>query len=153
MVLFDFRHFFRFLCAIQNKDEMKVLIDPIAGKSAQIIETLMASEDMVDDPALQFKLRLCIEEVVENIVNYAYENGNGYVEVGTEIKGGNLYITFRDSGIQFNPLAKDDPDITLSAEDREIGGLGIFLCKQMMDDISYEYKDGCNNLTMIKKIG
>ncbi|MCQ2065184.1 MAG: ATP-binding protein [Bacteroidaceae bacterium] len=131
---------------------MKVLIDPIAGKSAEIIETLMSSSDMVDDPALQFKLRLCIEEVVENIVNYAYKEGDGYIEVGTELKGDSLYITFRDSGVPFNPLEKADPDITLSAEKREVGGLGIFLCKQLMDRMEYEYRDGNNMLTMIKKV-
>ncbi len=112
----------------------------------------MSSEDMPQDPALEFKLRLCVEEVVENIVRYAYKDGQGFVEVGTEVRDGALHMTFRDAGVKFNPLEKDDPDITLSAEERQIGGLGIFLCKQMMDDLQYEYKDGCNNLTMIKKL-
>ncbi len=132
---------------------MTVKFDPVAGKSAEIIESLMQSEDMTSDPALQFKLRLCIEEVVENIVSYAYDDGNGSVEVGTNIKdGGKLYITFKDSGVPFDPLAREDPDITLSAEDRQIGGLGIFLCKQLMDDIQYHYEDGHNVLVMIKQI-
>ena len=132
---------------------MTVRFDPIAGKSAEIIESLMQSEDMTSDPALQFKLRLCIEEVVENIVSYAYNDGNGSVEVGTNIKEGDkLYITFKDSGVPFDPLAKEDPDITLSAEDRQIGGLGIFLCKQLMDDIQYHYEDGHNVLVMIKQL-
>ena len=132
---------------------MTVRFDPIAGKSAEIIESLMQSEDMTSDPALQFKLRLCIEEVVENIVSYAYNDGNGSVEVGTKIKEGDkLYITFKDSGVPFDPLAREDPDITLSAEDRQIGGLGIFLCKQLMDDIQYHYEDGHNVLVMIKQI-
>lgn len=132
---------------------MTVRFDPIAGKSAEIIESLMQSEDMTSDPALQFKLRLCIEEVVENIVSYAYNDGNGSVEVGTNIKEGDkLYITFKDSGVPFDPLAREDPDITLSAEDRQIGGLGIFLCKQLMDDIQYHYEDGHNVLVMIKQI-
>ena len=131
---------------------MKAIIGPIAGKASEIIETIMSSEDMTQDPALQFKLRLCVEEVVENIVRYAYADGNGYVEVGTEVHDGVLYVSFRDSGVPFNPLEKEDPDITLSVDERQIGGLGIFLCKQMMDDISYEYKDGCNCLTMSKKV-
>ena len=132
---------------------MTARFDPIAGKTAEIIESLMQSEDMTDDPALQFKLRLCIEEVVENIVSYAYCDGNGAVEVGTAIHdGGKLCITFKDSGVPFDPLAKDDPDITLSAEDRQIGGLGIFLCKQLMDDIQYRYENGQNILVMIKQI-
>ena len=61
-------------------------------------------------------------------------------------------ILFEDAGVPFNPLDKDDPDITLSAEDRPIGGLGIFLCKQMMDHVEYHYEDGCNVLIMEKKI-
>ena len=131
---------------------MTVRFDPIAGKTAEIIEALMNSEDMTDDVALQFKLRLCIEEAVENIVQYAYENGNGWVEVSTDLKGNELTISLKDSGKPFDPLAKPDPDITLGAQDREIGGLGIFLCKQMMDRMTYKYKDGCNILTMTKAI-
>ena len=66
----------------------------------------------------------------------------------------NRAITFRmtDKGIPFNPLKKDDPDITLSAEDREIGGLGIFITKKTMDSVAYTYENGENILTMIKKI-
>ena len=62
-----------------------------------------------------------------------------------------LYITFRDQGIPYNPLEKEDPDVTLSAEERQIGGLGIFLVKKMMDDVHYEYRDGFNVLTVMKK--
>ena len=91
-------------------------------------------------------------EIVENIVRYAYENGSGYLEASTEVFDGHIRITFADAGKPFNPLDKDDPDITLSAADREIGGLGIFLCKQLMDHIEYKYEDGCNILTMIKKV-
>jgi len=131
---------------------MTVRFDPITGKTAEIIETLMNSKDMTDDVALQFKLRLCIEEAVENIVQYAYKNGNGWVEVSTRLDGNALIITLKDAGKPFDPLAKPDPDITLGAQEREIGGLGIFLCKQMMDKMEYEFKDGCNVLTLIKNI-
>ncbi len=131
---------------------MTIKFDPIAGKTAEIIETLMQSEDMTDNMELQFKIRLCIEEVVENIVSYAYKDGNGFVEVGTRIEDGVLEISFKDAGVRFNPLEKEDPDITLAIEDRPIGGLGIFLCKQMMDDIRYTYENGENRLTMYKKI-
>lgn len=131
---------------------MKVRFEPIGGKTAQIIEALMASDDMPLNDELRFKLRLCIEEAVENVVDYAYEGGNGFVEVGTYIKGNELFITLEDSGKPFNPLDKDDPDITLSAEDRPIGGLGIFLCKQLMDEMAYAYENGRNKLTMKKNI-
>ena len=131
---------------------MTTRFDPIAGKTAEIIEALMASEDMPISDELQFKLRLCIEEVVENIVNYAYDGGKGWVEVGTHLDGDTLTITLKDEGIPFNPLEKEDPDITLSAEERQIGGLGIFLCKQMMDKLEYERTDNCNIFKMIKKV-
>ena len=61
-------------------------------------------------------------------------------------------LTFIDSGVPYNPLKKDDPDTTLSAEDRKIGGLGIFLVKKSMDDMRYEFKDGKNILTLVKKL-
>ena len=131
---------------------MTTRFEPIKGKTAEIIEALMASEDMPISDNLQFKLRLCIEEVVENIVNYAYDGGDGWVEVGTQLDGDILTITLKDEGIPFNPLEKEDPDITLSAEERQIGGLGIFLCKQMMDQLEYERVGNCNIFKMIKCI-
>lgn len=133
---------------------MKKLFNPIKDKSAEIIEFLMASPDMPADDALQFKIRLSIEETVENVVRYAYEDSVGWMEVGTDLDAAGLIlsITLKDAGKPFNPLEKPDPDITLSADEREIGGLGIFLCKQLMDDVTYRYEDGCNILTMTKNI-
>lgn len=126
--------------------------EPIAGKCPEIIEYLMASPDMPEKDDLLFKIRLSIEEVIENIVQYAYENGSGYLEVSTDREGDVLVICFADAGRPFDPLAKPDPDITLSVEERPIGGLGIFLCKQLMDEMYYEYKDQRNVLTMKKDI-
>lgn len=131
---------------------MTTRFEPITGKTAEIIEALMASEDMPISDDLRFRLRLCIEEVVENIVNYAYDGGNGWVEVGTQLNGDTLTITLKDEGVPFNPLEREDPDITLSAEERQIGGLGIFLCKQLMDKLEYERIEGCNVFKMIKCI-
>lgn len=133
---------------------MKKKFEPIADKCSEIVEYLMSSPDMPADEEAQFKIRLSIEEAVENIVNYAYGDGSGYLEAGTEKspEGVMLTITLKDAGKPFNPLDKDDPDISLSAEERKIGGLGIFLCKKLMDNISYKYEDGCNVLTMQKKI-
>lgn len=126
--------------------------DPIDGLTASIIEAVMSSEDMPKDEGLLFKLRLAVEEAVENIVNYAYADGAGYLEAETHVKDGVLSIVLRDAGVPFNPLEKEDPDITLSAEDRPIGGLGIFLCKQLMDSVEYEFSNGCNKLTIRKRI-
>ena len=131
---------------------MQQRFEPIADKSGTIIDCLMASPDIPQDEGLQFKIRLCTEEAVENVVRYAYKDGAGYLEIGTEVVDGSLVISLVDSGKPFNPLEKPDPDITLSAEDRDIGGLGIFLCKQMMDAVSYRFEDGCNKLTMKLKL-
>lgn len=130
---------------------MEIRFDPIANKSGEIIEALMASPDMPDDESTLFKIRLCIEEAVENIVNYAYSHKDGWIIASTQRLGDKVVISLRDAGIPFDPLAVPDPDITLPAEARQIGGLGIFLCKQMMDSVRYEYTDGCNVFTMEKK--
>lgn len=132
----------------------KKRFNPIKDKSSEIIEFLMSSPDIPDDEVLQFKLRLSIEEAVENVVRYAYDGGIGWLEAGTSLDEDSLVLTIelRDAGVPFNPLEKEDPDLTLSAENREIGGLGIFLCKKMMDTIQYRYENGNNVLTMTKKV-
>ena len=132
----------------------KKRFNPIKDKSSEIIEFLMSSPDIPDDEVLQFKLRLSIEEAVENVVRYAYDGGIGWLEAGTSLDQDSLVLTIelRDAGVPFNPLEKEDPDVTLSADERKIGGLGIFLCKKMMDNIDYRYEDGNNVLTMTKKV-
>ena len=133
---------------------MKKRFNPIKDKSSEIIEFLMSSPDIPDDEVLQFKLRLSIEEAVENVVRYAYDGGIGWLEAGTSLDQDSLVLTIelRDAGVPFNPLEKEDPDVTLSADERKIGGLGIFLCKKMMDSIEYRYENGNNVLTMTKKV-
>lgn len=129
--------------------------NPIVDKSAEIINFIMSSPDMPSDDSLLFKIHLSVEEAVENVVDYAYEGGMGWLEAGTELdtSGLTLTILIKDAGVPFNPLEKEDPDITASVEERKIGGLGIFLCKQMMDEVSYRYENGCNILTMKKHLG
>ena len=103
---------------------------------------------------IQTAVCVAIEEIFVNVARYAYENGSGEVELAIDFDEQSRAITFRmaDSGIPFNPLNKLDPDITLPAEEREIGGLGIFITKKTMDSIEYAYENGKNILTMIKKI-
>ena len=103
---------------------------------------------------IQTAVCVAIEEVFVNVARYAYEDGDGEVTLGIGFDKENRTITFRmeDGGVQFNPLSKPDPDITLSAEEREIGGLGIFITKKTMDTVEYAYEDGKNILTMTKKI-
>ncbi|MBR6408311.1 MAG: ATP-binding protein [Clostridia bacterium] len=102
----------------------------------------------------QMQIDIAIDELFGNIAHYAYDPETGPATVRVEVEKEPLcvIITFIDNGIPFDPLAKKDPDTTLSAEEREIGGLGIFLVKKTMDDISYEYKNGQNILRIKKSI-
>ena len=103
---------------------------------------------------LQMAISVAIEEVFVNVARYAYPNGEGEMTLGISFDEETRTVTFRmaDRGIPFDPLQKPDPDITLSAEEREIGGLGIFITKKTMDTLSYAYENGENVLTMTKKI-
>ena len=102
----------------------------------------------------QTAICVAIEEVFVNVAHYAYGDGEGDMALGISFDGESREITFRmtDKGTPFDPLKKPDPDITLSAEEREIGGLGIFITKKTMDMVSYAYENSENILTMIKKI-
>ena len=100
------------------------------------------------------EISVAVEEIFVNISNYAYAPGKGNVIVNAELSKDrtSLTISFSDSGKEFNPLDRIDPDITLSAEERDIGGLGIYMTKQMMDEVFYEYRDGHNVLTLRKNL-
>ena len=102
----------------------------------------------------QMQIDIAIDELFGNIAHYAYNPDVGDATVRVEVTEEPLavVITFIDKGVPYDPLAKADPNITLSAEEREIGGLGIFMVKKTMDDITYEYKDGQNILIIKKKI-
>jgi len=102
----------------------------------------------------QMQIGVAVEEIFVNIANYAYHPDKGNATVRVEVSGDPVCvtITFVDHGVPYDPLAKDDPDVTLSADDREIGGLGIFMTKRIMDDVAYEYKDGQNILTLKKNL-
>ena len=102
----------------------------------------------------RLQLELSIEEAYVNIVNYAYESEEGEVVICCNIGESPLKVTmqFIDYGKPYNPLENEDPNLSLNAEEKEIGGLGIFLIKKNVDDISYEYCDGKNILTIQKKL-
>ncbi|MBR4870046.1 MAG: ATP-binding protein, partial [Oscillospiraceae bacterium] len=97
---------------------------------------------------------VAIEEVFVNVAHYAYGDGEGDVTLGIGFDGESRTVHFRlsDRGIPFDPLQKPDPDITLSVEEREIGGLGIFITKKTMDTVTYAYENGENILSMTKNI-
>ena len=100
----------------------------------------------------QMQITVAAEEIYVNIAHYAYAPETGEATVRLEITDdpAAATITFIDRGVPFDPLAKPDPDVSLSAEEREIGGLGIYMVKKSMDDVRYEYSDGQNVLTLIK---
>ena len=93
-------------------------------------------------------------KVFVNIAHYAYGEGEGEVSLQISFNEESREVTFRlsDQGIPFDPLKKPDPDVTLSAEEREVGGLGIFITKKTMDTVTYVYENGENILTMTKNI-
>ena len=101
----------------------------------------------------KMQVHIAIDELFGNIAYYAYNPEIGIVTVRVEVTDNPLavVITFIDNGIPYDPLAKVDPDVTLSLEERDVGGLGIYLVKKTMDDILYEYKDGQNILRIKKK--
>ena len=100
----------------------------------------------------QIAISIAAEEIYVNIAHYAYAPGTGEASVRIEILNDPTAarITFIDSGVAFDPLAKEDPDVTLSGMDRAIGGLGIYMTKKSMDDVRYARSDGKNVLTIVK---
>lgn len=101
-----------------------------------------------------FQVELAVEEIFTNIANYAYNPECGDAWIRCQVERGErdrFVITFIDEGIPYNPLEKADPDLTLDAEEREIGGLGIFLTKKLMDTMEYKYESGRNVLIITKQ--
>ena len=133
----------------------------IAAKTENLDQVLGFIDSFLEEQECDMKamiqIDVAVEEMYVNIAHYAYGvEGGGDAEIRVELD--ELYgkravcITFIDSGIYYDPLAKEDPDITLGAEERPIGGLGIFMVKKSMDDVAYERKDERNYFTMKKLI-
>ena len=134
-------------------------------KRVKMPATIDSLEDMLDyiinglsgieaDKKLINQIRLSCEEVLVNVISYAYQDTAGYVEITCEISKdkGEVFIQFVDEGMPYNPLLNTDPDIDAPIEDRSIGGLGVYLYKTIMDKVTYERKDEKNILTFIKKL-
>ena len=100
------------------------------------------------------QIDVAVEEIFVNVASYAYAPNTGSVTIRMDLQENprSVVITFIDSGVPYNPLAKEDPDVSLSAEERSIGGLGIFMVKKTMDKMEYEYTDKQNILKMYKII-
>ena len=125
-----------------------------------LVENISVVTDFVDDfldnhdcpIKAKMQINIAVDEIFSNISHYAYGNDIGEAKVKLEMKDDPraVLITFIDGGVPYNPLEKKDPDTTLSAEEREIGGLGIYMVKKNMDEMSYVYSNGKNQLTMKK---
>lgn len=127
-----------------------------------ILDSIPIVTEFVDEQLEQFgcpmkaqvQIDIAIDELFSNIVHYAYHPEVGPATVRVEVVNDPLsvIITFIDQGVPYDPLSKADPDVTLSAEEREIGGLGIYIVKKNMNEITYEYKDGRNILKIRKEL-
>lgn len=126
-------------------------VENIAAVTAFVDEQL---EELDCPMKTQLQVDVAIDELFGNIAHYAYNPEIGAATVRVEVtdKPLSVVITFIDNGVPYDPLAKADPDVTLSAEERQIGGLGIYMVKKSMDDVSYEYKNGQNILRIKKHI-
>lgn len=134
---------------------MEITVDATFDNLGRVTEFVTGELEKLDcSMKAQMQIDIAIDEIFGNIARYAYNGAVGKATVRLETLSDPLraVITFIDSGKRFDPLAKPDPDITLSAEERQIGGLGIYLVKKTMDDMTYEYKDGKNILKLIKTI-
>ena len=126
--------------------------DAVRENLDQVLTFLDSQLESWDCPMrVQMQLDVAVEELFVNIASYAYGEKNGTAEITMNLLPGQIVeITFRDSGIPYNPLEKPDPDITKPAEEREIGGLGIYIVKKSMDEVLYRHEDGQNILTIRK---
>ena len=116
----------------------------------EFVDTLLAEKNCT--MRAQLELEIAVEELFVNIASYAYRPKEGPVTIQVSFEGNIVSIVFIDGGKPYNPWERDDPDITLSAEEREIGGLGIYLVKNTMNKVAYRYEDEKNILTIQKDI-
>ena len=101
----------------------------------------------------QQQICIAVEELFVNIVNYAYPDSAGPADLEVrKLPEQVIEVVIRDSGVPFDPLNRQDPDITLMAEDRPIGGLGIYMVKKCIDEVTYHYENGQNILTLRKRV-
>ena len=121
------------------------------SKFSDFMKSVLEKLDI--EKSLGRRLRLAVEEAVVNVIDYAYPTGQeGDIEVRVVSDGVTLKTIIIDSGVAFDPTMKEKTDTTLSVEDRQIGGLGILLVREIMDTINYERTEGRNILTLTKRI-
>ena len=150
----------RLLALLEKTDSLSFSLQELEIEA--VTENLAEVQAFVDErletadcpPKARMQIDVAAEEIFINIARYAYAPGKGKAIVRVEVSEDpiTVTITFVDHGIPYDPLAKEDPNISLPAEQREVGGLGIFMTKKIMDDVSYEYRDGQNILTLKKSL-
>lgn len=121
------------------------------GKCIDFIEEQLEKKAFVDSGTKNKVMTAC-EEIIVNIMNYAYPDNEGNLLIAFDEDVDDIRITFIDNGKPFNPLDVPEADTSSSVEERSIGGLGILLVRKLMDDVLYEYRDNQNVLTIVKKI-
>ena len=148
MLVFDYK----------KKEEFLMKEKVFTAKKETLTQVIEFTEECLEsfDCPMKNTMAICVavEEIFVNIASYAYPNGDGDASLafGFDESERLMTLVIKDDGVPFNPLEKAEPDISLSADEREIGGLGIFITKKTMDTVSYEYENGSNILTMTKKI-
>lgn len=153
-----------------HKKNLKILA--VVDNLSQVLESIDTQLEAEGcPPKTKMQIDVAVEELFVNIANYAYSPDIGDADISVEItdtcpipeearkgmspkelKGKWILVTLSDSGTPFDPLQKGDPDVTLPAQERRIGGLGIFMVKKSMDHMYYEYKDGKNHISICKKL-
>lgn len=134
---------------------MTMTVDATVDNLGKVLAFLDERLEAQDCPMrTQFEIDVAAEELFVNVASYAYGSGGGKVriEVSFEENPSAVRILFADTGIPYNPLEKEDPDVTLPADKREIGGLGIYMVKKSMDGMTYEHADGENRTTIYKRL-
>ncbi|MDO4189541.1 MAG: ATP-binding protein [Lachnospiraceae bacterium] len=138
-----------------TKNEQEITVSAVIENQKIVTEFIDNYLEKIDCPLkIQMKIDIAIDELFSNIAFYAYDGKEGdiTVKINKIPDCDSVEITFIDSGKAYNPLEKEDPDVTLSAEERKIGGLGIFIVKKNMDAISYNYINNQNVLTIRKNL-
>lgn len=133
----------------------ELVLEALTDNFKKVIEFIDEQlQDTACPPKKKMQINLAVEEIFVNIAHYAYGSETGMAKIVSELDpaGTMLTIIFIDQGIPFNPLQKEDPNTNLSPDDRQIGGLGIFLVKKLMNEVDYKYYEGCNILTIKKDI-
>ena len=130
-------------------------IEAVKEKLPELQELIESRLEAIECPLRTLmQISVVVEEVFANIASYAYKSGRGRADICMEISDEPAVVTLRfaDRGIPYDPLKRRDPDLSLPAEEREIGGLGVYMTKKLMDEVRYEYRDGQNILTLKKKL-